>query len=203
MQLVTRLGIPIGIGITTAIWSSLAVTFDRSVTDLVPYQHVFIATLCFAAVGALVSPFAPLGKLGIASTATGPSLLLHEDTGLKNINLDGPSDWEEKAEVISRVPSSRELVGPESCPASCEPRFKIQQRGSSLGATAFHVSRIRGSRANADVGGLGLGFGLADSPKDRSTLQLSGTVAMAERVIWLVCEVRSGLSSWWIHFHGR
>lgn len=208
LQLVTRLSIPLGIGITTAIWSSWFPTPKEATTNFkahspttlqLPYQQVFIATLCFAAVAVLIAPWAPLGRLGVASTASGPSLLPHVDTGLKNINLDGPGNWKEE--------SPREMVPEVGCSAPCGMKFKIQPRRSSLigtslnhngwrrtstEATSFHLPHIGGSRGSGDASGLGLVFGPSDdgnsdgshSGKTRRT----STAAIAERVIWLVCE---------------
>lgn len=209
LQLVNRIGIPIGIGITTAIWSSWSPGPKESITDFKahsyttlqrPYLNVFIATLSFAALAVLIAPWASLGRLGVASTATDPSLP-REDTGLKNINLDGPCDWEE---------DMSEEVAPEAgYSVPCGMRFKIQPRRSSLigtssslnhggwrrtstGATSFHLPRIGGSRGSADASVLGLGFGLSEDGKNdkenKNQTKQTNTAAVAGRVIWLVCE---------------
>lgn len=208
LQLVTRLGIPLGIGITTAIWSSWIPTPEKANTDSttyplavttlqLPYLQVFIATLSFAGVAVLVAPFAPLGRLGVASTATNSSLP-HTDTGqLKNINLDGPGDWEEEA-----VPRPRGPGPSEGCSLPSWTRFKIQPRRSSLLGTyvssdlrrtstaSFHLPRIEGFHDSEEGSGLGLGFGHADDDDNGADTksQQTSTVAMAEKVIWLVCE---------------
>ncbi|KAJ4422685.1 hypothetical protein N0V82_002689 [Gnomoniopsis sp. IMI 355080] len=190
LQIVNRLAIPLGIGITSAIWSS---TPKNSVTNLSigpivglqpPYFHVFIATLSFAAIAVVVAPFARLGKLGVASTATDPSLP-HVDTGLKTLNLDGGGDQEDFLE--------KETSGPQK---SSLKRYKVQPRNSSLlgtsfnaprrtstSAASFQLPRIGDSRASD---GLGIGFGISDN--DDSSPQRTSTAAMTERVIWLVCE---------------
>lgn len=207
LQLVTRLAIPLGIGITTAIWSSWFPTPMEATTNLkvyslatlqLPYLNVFIATLSFAAVALLVVPWAPLGRLGVASTATDSSLP-RVDTGLKNINLDGPGDSEDEPQ--------REATTEEGCSAPCGMRFKIQPRRSSLiatslnhsgwrrtstGASSFHLPRIGGSRASGDASGLGIGFGCSDDGNNDKgndgKTQGPSTAAIAERVIWLICE---------------
>lgn len=210
LQLITRLGIPMGIGITTAIWSSWFPTPDKATTNSnvyplttlqAPYLHVFIATLAFTGVAALVVPFAPLGRLGVASTATNSSLP-REETGLKNINLDGHGDWSEMQQ--EHVPQNGVMEN--TCPVPCGTRFKIQPRMSSLlgtslnnewrrmstGAASFRLPHLAGprSRASGDASGIGLGIGLSDDDNndDDNVSQHTNTVAMAQRVIWLVCE---------------
>lgn len=196
LQLVTRLAIPLGIGITSAIWSSRFPTPKNAVTNLdigpvagpqLPYFQVFIATLCFAAVAVVFAPFARLGKLGVASTATDPSLP-HVDTGLKTLNLDGGGD---QKDILGRQNSGPQM--------NSLKMFEVQPRVSSLlhtnfsgprrtstGAASFQLPRIGDSRASGDIGGLGLGFGISES--DDSKSQRTSTAAMTERVIWLVCE---------------
>lgn len=196
LQLVIRLAIPLGIGITSAIWSSQAPSPNVSAKDFdttsattlqLNYSHVFIATLSFAAIAFVVAPFARLGKLGVASTATNPSLP-HTDTGLKTLNLDGGGYGGYVPKKNSSGSTSTGLT-----------RYKIQPRNSSLlatglnglrrtstGSTSFHLPRIGGSRSSGDTSGLGLEFGNTNT--EDSKLQRTSIAAMTERVIWLVCE---------------
>lgn len=198
LQLIIRLAIPLGISITSAIWSSqfptpnnAAKSLDTasaSVTTLqLPYSHVFIATLSFAAIAFIVAPFTRLGKLGVASTTTNTSLP-RTDTGLKTLNLDGGGD---RGYVPKKSNSGSTSTG--------LTRFKIQPRNSSLlatglnglrrtstSSTSFHLPRIGGSRSSGDTSGLGLEFG--NTSIEDSKLQRTSIAAMTERVIWLVCE---------------
>lgn len=197
LQLVTRLAIPLGVSITSAIWSSRFPTPKDAVTNLdtfhtttlqLPYLHVFIAVLSFGAVAVIVAPFARLGKLGAASTATNPSLPL-ADICLKSLNLDGGVGWEAIQQNNNSITHDNILT-----------RFKSQSRRSSLlgtsfnndwrrtsaGAALFHLPRGGGSRLSKDATKLGLECGTSDDGNADS--QRTSTAAMTERVIWLVCE---------------
>lgn len=204
LQTVTRLGIPLGMSITTVIWSSHNQTPKDPATNLdsnsltgfqLPYVHVFIATIAFAAAAVTLAPFTRLGKVGVPFTATNTSLA-RTDSGLKNIHYDGPGECSttlvyRNQPNLTTLPSSR-LGNPIS------PSIEIQPRKSSLQATTFNnpwwrssaddnpfrLPRISGSRASGEASGLGLDFTLDDHPK----LQRTSRAAMAERVIWLVCE---------------
>lgn len=197
LQLVTRLAIPLGIGITSAIWSSLSSSAKNAVTNLdtapvsnlqLPYLHVFIATLSFAAVAVVVAPFARLGKLGIASTATDSSLPL-EETGLKTLNLDGGGDWEDVTQKVTSGTSKGTLTRfsiQSRKPSGVCPNFNNDWQRTSTGAASFHLPRIGGSRTSEGANGLGLGFGTSDA--DDSKSQRTSTAPVAEKVIWLVCD---------------
>lgn len=198
LQIITRLAIPLGIGITSAIWSSRFPTPKNAVTNLnvdpvtalqLPYLHVFIATLCFAIVAIIVAPFARLGKLGVTSTATDHSLP-QMDTVLKTLDLDGGGDREYLA-------PEKDKTGPQMTALT---RYKVQPRNSSLlgtrfnnlrrtstGGHSFGLPRIIGFRASGDTSGLGLAIGISDDEDDTNS-QRTSTAAMTERVIWLVCE---------------
>ncbi|KUI56618.1 hypothetical protein VP1G_04041 [Cytospora mali] len=182
LQIVTRLGIPLGMGITTVIWSST----EHS------YSSVFIGTLSFAAIALSVSPFARVGRLGIASTASlhsysghpgglpalfrKPPAITLTGSGLKNLNHDGP------AHIGGKRLS--QLIQPRS---SSLPGVRGWKRGSSKGASSsFHLSRVPGPRISAtgeDVSNESTNNNrrLSQTPQRTST-------AMAARVIWLVCE---------------
>lgn len=198
LQTVNRLGIPLGLGITTATWSSYYPAPKYSTTNLNdplvvlerPYVLVFISTLCFAVLALMISPFTRLGKLGVPSTTTGSSLPQAE-SGLKNINHDGPGDWlgpgtSRTHSTLTRLRSTNQVKR--------VPQFTVQPRSSSLHATSLQGSgwrrwsagwsssgppEITGSITSEDVGG--------STVEDDTKSQRSST-AMAERVIWLVCE---------------
>lgn len=157
-------------------------------TAQLPYTNVFIATLSFAAVAVVFAPFARLGKLGVASTATELSLPL-VDTSVKSLSLDGGVN-------LDGIPQENDSVKQENN----SKRIFIQPRGSSLlgtsihnewqrtskGAASFQLPRIVGSRPSADASGFDPCLGNSDD--EDTKLQRISTAAMTERVIWLVCE---------------
>lgn len=187
LQIVTRLGIPLGMGITTVIWSSTEPS----------YTTAFSATIVFAAIALIVSPFARVGKLGIASTASLSSCSAHTgrlpalvrqslasvtptDSGLRNLNHDGPThtktDLKDKRLSQLIQPRSSSLAG-----------VKAWRNRYSRGASSStHLPLVPGSRNSA------IAVGLSKESKDESR-RLSQqpqrtSTAMAARVIWLVCE---------------
>lgn len=175
-----------GMGITTAIWGSyspapkeaFSPSDERSLTLLhKAYSLVFVATLCFSVAALLVSPFACVGKLGVASTASDRSIP-QTDSGLRNINHDGPNDVSDEGRFVgSPWAKKRVSLGGVS--------FKKDWRRSSAGGnSSFRLSRMPGSRASADASEVGLGLRSAD---DDGKSQRD-SMAMAGRVIWLVCE---------------
>lgn len=183
LQIATRLGIPLGMGITTVIWS----------TPEHPYPKTFIATISFAAIALLVSPFARIEKLGIASTATLPSssddlgrlppLFRHSNASLsltdsifKNLNCDGPGYIKGKRLSQLIQPRSSSLPGVRPW------RKRVSERASS----SFRLPQLAGSR----ISGLGVGFSdeTMDNCRRLSQIPQRISTAMAARVIWLVCE---------------
>lgn len=184
-------------GITTAIWGSyspaakeaFSPSDDRSLTFLhKAYSLVFVATLCFSVAALLVSPFACVGKLGVASTASDRSIP-QMDSGLRNINHDGPNDVSDEGRCVGSPWAKKrvsQLVRPRTSSIGGA-SFKKGWRRSSAGAnSSFRLSRMPGTRASADTSEVGVGLGLR-SPDDDGKSQRD-SMAMAGRVIWLVCE---------------
>lgn len=193
-------------GITTVIWSSSNQAPKDPVTNFnissftalhLPYTHVFIATMCFAAVSVMLAPFCRLGKLGVASAATDTSQsLLRTDSGFKTINHDGPGDCS-AAVGCQNQPNPTTLLSSRlgnrtSQSIDIQPRksslqattFKNPWRRSSAIGNPFRLPRISGSRASGEASGLGLNFTLDNDTKSQQIT----AAAMAQRVIWLVCE---------------
>ncbi|ROV99571.1 hypothetical protein VPNG_07726 [Cytospora leucostoma] len=187
LQIVTRLGIPLGMGITTVIWSSTEPS----------YTTAFSATAVFAAIALVVSPFARVGKLGIASTAslsshsayTGhlPTLVrqpltsvIPTNSGLQNLNHDGPTHTKTnmKDKRLSQLiqPRSSSLAG-----------VKAWKNRLSRGASSsIHLPLVSGNRNSAIA--VGLSKDLKDESRRLSQQPQRTSTAMAARVIWLVCE---------------
>lgn len=183
LQMVTRLGIPLGMGITTVIWSTTEHSYDKT----------FIAIISFAAVALFISSFARIGKLGIASTTNLPSssadlgrlppLFRHSTASLsltdsifKNLNHDGP--------VHIKGKRLSQLIQPRS---SSLPGARLwSKRTSKRASSAFGLPQIKGSRVS------GMGVESSDDAMDEcrrlSQIPQRTSTAMAARVIWLVCE---------------
>ncbi|ROV96431.1 hypothetical protein VSDG_05482 [Cytospora chrysosperma] len=183
LQIVTRLGVPLGMGITTVIWSSTEHA----------YTATYIATIAFAGLALMISPFARIGKLGIASTASLssssgnldrlPTLFRHSNASLsltdsifKNLNYDGPA----------RVRGKRlsQLIQPRS--SSLPGARPWNKRSSKRASSSFHLPQIAGSKIS------GTGMDSSDKAIDEchrvSQRPQRTSTAMAARVIWLVCE---------------
>lgn len=196
-QVVIRLSIPMGMGVTTVIWGSCNPAPNEAFSPLdgwflvslqKGYFYVFVATLCFSVVALLVSPFACVGKLGVASTASDPSLL-RTGSGLRNMNHDGPGDMAGDVSPFRSLYTNKrisQLIKPRSSSLGGA-SFKNVWRCSSAGAnSSFHLPGVPDSRASTEMSGLGFGLGLSSPNEDRKSQRDS--MAMAERVIWLVCE---------------
>lgn len=172
-QVLTRLGIPMGMGITTAIWGSYSPApkeaFSPSDGGSLTLLHdayffVFVATLCFSGAALLVSPFACVGKLGVASTASERSIP-QMDSGLGKMNHDGANDLADEVRSV-HTPWAKKRDSQ-----------VIRARTSAGANSSFRLSRM------SEVG-VGLGAG---SPEDERKSQRDST-AIGGRVIWLVCE---------------
>lgn len=200
LQIVTRLAIPMAMGITTVIWGSYnpapkAAFSPSNDQSLAPLQHayslVFVTTLCFSVAALLVSPFACVGKLGVASVASTASdrSIPQIDSRLRNLNHDGPTDLSDGARP-ARSPRAKKRVSQLIQPRTSSlggASFKNAWRRSSAGAnSSFHLPRIPGTRASADTSELGIAMGFTSADDDRKSKRDS--MAMAARVIWLVCE---------------
>lgn len=190
--------------ITTAIWSSyipvpqtaVASFSTESPSDLrESYIKVATATMSFAVVVVVLAPSTRLGKLGVPSTATNVSLP-QTDSGLKNLNHDGAGEDTDAAGPCSQ-PNLNRPPSANRIPQPIKPRrsslqgtnlMKNAWRRSSGGGKSFHLPRIRGSLTSTDAGELGLGLGAYISSDEDTRSQRTSTAAMAERVIWLVCE---------------
>ncbi|KAI8960991.1 MFS general substrate transporter [Daldinia sp. FL1419] len=65
LQTTSRLGVPLGMGVTTAIWSSYDGEWQDSYLEL-PYTNTFMATTAFAGVSLLLVPFIRIGRQGLS-----------------------------------------------------------------------------------------------------------------------------------------
>lgn len=196
LQTVTRLGIPLGIGITTSIWSTYYPSFAVSIGSLgsnrgntvqQPYTNVFIATLSFSAVVVVLAPFTRLGKLGVPSTATSSSLP-YMDSGLANINHDGPGDSSVNSDADDGTAAIPHSGSRHSRLIKIQPRKSSLPKETlrdSLRKSFLHLPPIAGSVASQSTGGM---LGLNFAPEDETKSHRPITAATAERVIWLVCE---------------
>lgn len=180
LQIFARLGIPLGMSMTTVIWSSTKPSYTKT----------FIATMVFAGVALCISPFARLGKLGIASTPSlpsssgysgrlfrrSPASLTRTDSELKNLNHDGPAHVRGKRLSQLIQPRSSSLVGGKAW----------KRRSSKVRSSSFHLPEIPGPRISGS--GIGLSDEIMSDGHRISQTQRHSSAAMTSRVIWLVCE---------------
>ncbi|KAF3018108.1 hypothetical protein E8E14_007059 [Neopestalotiopsis sp. 37M] len=62
LQTTLRLGLPLGLGVTTAVWTSLNGQHDPTL----PYTKTFIVTTAFAGFSLLLAPFIRIGQQGVS-----------------------------------------------------------------------------------------------------------------------------------------
>ncbi|KAI1159249.1 major facilitator superfamily domain-containing protein [Nemania serpens] len=123
LQTTSRLGVPLGLAVTTSIWSSYDGKADWSQPELA-YTHTFIATTAFASLSLLLVPFIRIGRQGrVRRQSPDPevddtsqvkrrTLLLsassvlptdNEKSSIKNVERQPSKRW---SPVESLVPSS-------------------------------------------------------------------------------------------------
>ncbi|KAI1845126.1 hypothetical protein JX266_008673 [Neoarthrinium moseri] len=61
LQTTTRLGVPLGMAVTTAVWSSFS---NKGLDASIPYSRTFVTTAAFASFSLLLAPFIRIGRQG-------------------------------------------------------------------------------------------------------------------------------------------
>ncbi|KAI1806109.1 MFS general substrate transporter [Daldinia bambusicola] len=64
LQTTSRLGVPLGMGITTAIWSSY--DGEQNTNPQLAYTNTFVATTAFAGISLILVPFIRIGRQGLS-----------------------------------------------------------------------------------------------------------------------------------------
>ncbi|KAI0868936.1 major facilitator superfamily domain-containing protein [Hypoxylon argillaceum] len=172
LQTTSRLGVPLGLAVTTSIWSSYDGNADWSQPELA-YTHTFIATTAFSSLSLLMAPFIRIGKQGrprrlsvdpevdTASQVKRRSLLLLSSPSLP------PSDSEKSSiKDVERRPS---------------------KRWSPVGSMVQSSVGRRSTRAQSISSQSSMGMDTSRSDSVAKTAIRRGRCS-SEKVVWIVCE---------------
>ncbi|OTB08967.1 hypothetical protein M426DRAFT_260280 [Hypoxylon sp. CI-4A] len=168
LQTASRLAVPLGMGITTAIWSS----YDGKRTSTQPelaYTNTFMTTTAFAGISLAVVPFIRIGRQGHSKT-------------------DSSRYKDEEAKANTSVPPQPRPTSPRTAPSETSNRpSKRWSPVDTLAATSTiderkhtvgHSESSRHSRRSADTS-------RTDSTA-RTTIRHGRSPS--EKVVWVVCE---------------
>ncbi|KAI2469474.1 MFS general substrate transporter [Annulohypoxylon bovei var. microspora] len=167
LQTTSRLGVPLGMGVTTAIWSS----YDEKQLEANPeiaYTNTFIATAAFAGISLSLVPFIHIGRQGYSKQ----ELPNHKDEETRPSTSDPsrhhPSPPRSAQNDNGNRPSKR------WSPVDTLATSVIGERQHT---TALSVSS-QSSRRSADAP--------SSSGTARTTIRRG--CSPSERVVWIVCE---------------
>ncbi|KAI1104771.1 MFS general substrate transporter [Jackrogersella minutella] len=165
LQTTSRLAVPLGMGVTTAIWSS----YDEKQLDAYPelaYTNTFIATTAFAGISLSLVPFIHIGRQGYSKH----ELFKHKE------------DVKPNTSVIPQPPTS-----PRNAPNDNGNR--PSKRWSPVGTLATSVNSERQHTAAPSVSS-DSSRRSADAPSSSGTARttIRRGHSPSEQVVWVVCE---------------
>lgn len=165
LQATSRLAVPIGMGVTTAIWSSYNGKGGYSRPELA-YTKTFITTAALAGFSLALMPLIRIGKQGGvgATAATSASA--------------SASDHEKPPQ-----PSPR----PSRAPCRSEKEYRPSKRWS-LGGTGSYNSSVIGEKPPTAPSIISSSARSIETPRtDRSSTR-NRTMVNRDKVVWVVCE---------------
>ncbi|KAI2630036.1 major facilitator superfamily domain-containing protein [Xylaria nigripes] len=170
LQTTSRLGVPLGLAITTSIWSSYDGKADWSQPELA-YTHTFIATTAFSCLSLVLAPFIRIGKQG--SVKPNPDAEVNIDTRAKqrpfllSTSLPLPTDGDK---------SSIKDGG-----------YRPSKRWSTVGSLVPSSSGRRSTRAPSISSQSSMGMDTSRSDSIAKTTIRRGRYS-SEKLVWIVCE---------------
>ncbi|KAJ3571971.1 hypothetical protein NPX13_g5202 [Xylaria arbuscula] len=172
LQTTSRLGVPLGLAVTTSIWSSYDGKADWSQPELA-YTHTFIATAAFSGLCLLLVPFIRIGKQGVVkkptpdaevnSTGQGKRRSLLLSTSFQHTESDKTSS---SIKDVERRPS---------------------KRWSPVGSVVPSTTGRRSTRAPSISSQSSMGMDTSRSDSVARTAIRRGRCS-SEKVVWIVCE---------------
>ncbi|KAI3326275.1 MFS general substrate transporter [Xylariaceae sp. AK1471] len=171
LQTTSRLGVPLGLAVTTAIWSSYDGKADWSQPELA-YTHTFISTTAFSGMSLLLVPFIRIGKQGL-------------------VKKPSPDP-----EVEAANPEKRRslLLSPSSLPPTNSEKSSIKdvdrrpsKRWSPVGSLVPSSTGRRSTRAQSISSQSSQGMDTSKSESLARTAIRRGRCS-SEKVVWIVCE---------------
>ncbi|KAI0389839.1 major facilitator superfamily domain-containing protein [Xylariaceae sp. FL0594] len=169
----SRLGVPLGLAITTAIWSSYDGKADWAQPELA-YTHTFIATAAIASLSLFLVPFIRIGKQGLPA---------------KRPATDVEADHTVQAKQRSLLLSASTLSAPpESDNSSVKDGvYRPSKRWSPVGSVVPSPAGGRSTRAHSISSQSSPGMDTSKSESVARTAVFRGRCS-SEKVVWIVCE---------------
>ncbi|KAI0417132.1 major facilitator superfamily domain-containing protein [Xylaria grammica] len=171
LQMTSRLGVPLGLAITTSIWSSYDGKADWSQPELA-YTHTFIATTAFSSLSLLLVPFIHIGKQGVT----------------KRANPDAEMDVASQEKRRSLLLSTASLHPTESDKSSIKDvDRRPSKRWSPVGSVVPSSVGRRSTRAPSISSQSSMGMDTSKSESVARTAIRRGRCS-SEKIVWIVCE---------------
>ncbi|KAK5634340.1 hypothetical protein RRF57_010055 [Xylaria bambusicola] len=171
LQTTSRLGVPLGLAVTTSIWSSYDGKADWSQPELA-YTHTFIATAAFSGVSLLLVPFIRIGKQG-AVKRHGPIIEVGTVSQMKRRSL------------LLSTSSLQHSVSDKSSIKDVERR--PSKRWSPVGSVVPSTTGRRSTRAPSISSQSSMGMDTSRSDSVARTAIRRGRCS-SEKIVWIVCE---------------
>ncbi|KAI1826523.1 major facilitator superfamily domain-containing protein [Xylaria intraflava] len=169
LQTTGRLGVPLGLAITTSIWSSYDGKADWSQPE-VAYTHTFIATAAFSCVSLLVAPFIRIGKQGLVKP-----------------RADTEANTDTRVKQRPFLLSTSSLLDTDSEKSSIKDvEHRPSKRWSTVGSVVPSSTGRRSTRAPS----ISSQFSGMDTSRSESFAKASirrGRYS-SEKLVWIVCE---------------
>ncbi|KAI0855928.1 major facilitator superfamily domain-containing protein [Xylaria cubensis] len=171
LQTTSRLGVPLGLAVTTSIWSSFDGKADWSQPELA-YTHTFIATTAFASLSLLLVPFIRIGKQG----------------NLRRPSPDPEIDAANHVKRRSLLLSTSSLPAAESEKSSTkDAEHRPSKRWSPVGSVVPSTTGRRSTRAPSISSQSSIGMDTSRSESVTKSAIRRGRCS-SEKVVWIVCE---------------
>ncbi|KAI1308298.1 major facilitator superfamily domain-containing protein [Xylaria venustula] len=171
LQTTSRLGVPLGLAVTTSIWSSYDGKADWSQPELA-YTHTFIATTAFSGLPLLLVPFIRIGKQGVIKR-------LNPETGVEAVTQ------------VKRRPlllSTSSLHPTDSDKSSMKDvDRRPSKRWSPVGSVVPSTTGRRSTRAPSISSQSSMGMDSSRSDSIARTAIRRGRCS-SEKIVWIVCE---------------
>ncbi|KAI8625690.1 MFS general substrate transporter [Xylariaceae sp. FL1651] len=171
LQTTSRLGVPLGLAVTTAIWSSYNGRADWSQPELA-YTHTFIATTAFAGLSLVLVPFIRIGKQRLArshcpdSEATSTNQTKHRPLILSTSSHLPTNNEKNNTKDVERRPSKRWSPVESMVPSSTGRRSTVAPSISSQSSQGMDTSKSESIAKTAIRRGR----------------------CSSEKIVWIVCE---------------
>ncbi|KAI1272472.1 major facilitator superfamily domain-containing protein [Xylaria sp. FL0933] len=171
LQTTSRLGVPLGLAVTTSIWSSYDGKADWSQPELA-YTHTFIATTAFSGIPLLLIPFIRIGKQGV----------------IKRPSSDPEVDTATQVKRRPLLLSTSSLHPTDSDKSSIKDvDRRPSKRWSPVGSVVPSTTGRRSTRAPSISSQSSMGMDSSRSDSVARTAIRRGRCS-SEKIVWIVCE---------------